>query len=325
MIREGHTELLESIKKEYNTNTIYSYSQVKLFLDDPYEYFLHYVAKIPYDIDMNSPYGLIGNAVHDILEQYYNNIIEKEKCPMAFQIKFRDIMLSEKTRRFSNLKSVEKQTADTYQRDIVHYLKNMNRLDGENLTECPFSCNLTSDTNSAAFLGYIDLLNIKDGKYTIIDYKTSTFYKQEDIPKYRKQLLLYAHAVKEKYNLDYKDISIGWNFLKYAKVINIADLSEQIVERSKISEYENDEYLIKDCIVAVDFTESLDEEFVKDMLWITSQIEDKLLKYKETNSDEPYMWIVSREDVFRLDNFCNYSEKLHKPYKNYLDSLKYVV
>ena len=42
-MKRNYNEITEELKSKYNLNKVYSYSQVKLYEEDPYEYFLKYL------------------------------------------------------------------------------------------------------------------------------------------------------------------------------------------------------------------------------------------------------------------------------------------
>ena len=183
-------------------------------------------------------------------------------------------------------------------------------------------CYLSGNNINCAFVGYIDFLNFNKGKINIIDYKTSTMYKESDIPKYSDQLILYAEMVKQRYGVNYEDINVGWNFLKYAKVTNRLDLSEEIVERKNLLNYDPEYYFIDDCIINVEFNELVENDFINKITNIVSIIENKTNEYINSGDDNLFFWEVTQPSLFRLNNFCNYSEKLHRPLREYLEKNK---
>lgn len=318
-MRENYVEWVDSLKEKYKVDKVYSYSQLKLFNDDPYEYYLKYVAKVEPDKIEDSPYGLIGGMVHDLLEKFYKNEIKRSDCKGLFINQFLSIISDEKTGRFSPEEDLNRNISDNFQRDIIDYFNRVEKLEGKVLCEDPVSCLLDDGNHKSAFLGYIDFLNFrKDGKIQIIDYKTSSLYKEKDINKYSRQLLLYAHIAKEKYNKKYEDILVGWNFLKYAKVISIRDLSEEIVERRFLKEYDPTEYVVEDYIRYIDFNQQSESDLIYYLQSTTKEIESCIDKYNETGSDDVFMYEVTYNDLFRLNNFCKYSEKLHRPLREYL-------
>lgn len=318
-MRENYKEWTDSLKEKYGVDKIYSYSQLKLFDSDPYEYYLKYIKKVEPDILEDSPYGLIGGMVHDLLEQFYKNEIKRSECKELFINQFSSIISDPKTGRFSKEEDLNRNISDNFQRDIIDYFSRVQKLEGKVLCEDPVSCLLSNEFQKSAFLGYIDFLNFrKDGKIQIIDYKTSSLYKEKDIDKYSRQLLLYAHVAKEKYNKDYEDILVGWNFLKYAKVVSIRDMSEEIVERRFLKEYDPTEYIFEDYIRYIDFNQNSESDLIDYLLSTTKKIEESVSKYNETGSDDVFMYTVTYSDMFRLNNFCKYSEKLHRPLREYL-------
>ena len=315
----NYNELVDIIKNKYKVDKVYSYSQIKLFNDDPYEYMLKYINKVDPDKETKSPYGLIGGLVHDILEKFHKNEIKRSDCKSIFNDNFTKIMNDEKSGVFSEDPGQNRSISTNLIIDIGDYFSRVDKLSGKILCEEPIYCLLENQNGRHAFLGYIDFLNFNNGKIKIIDYKTSTMYKESDIHKYADQLMIYAEAVKQRYNVDYDSIEIGWNFLKYAKLINKIDLSEEIVERKNLKDYNLNDYLITDCIINIKFNEQTEEDFITRIISNVNNIEHKTKKYLSTGDDSIFSWEVTQKDLFRLNNFCNYTEKLHKPLAEFLN------
>ena len=76
MARKSKEEL-DKIKQELNVSELYSWSRYNTWKRDRYEYFLRYIKRIQPDRD-TSAYGLFGNLLHDLIEQFYLGEIKKE-------------------------------------------------------------------------------------------------------------------------------------------------------------------------------------------------------------------------------------------------------
>lgn len=318
-MKRKYNEISEELKKKYNLNKVYSYSQVKLYEEDPYEYYLKYIAKVKPDKETSSAYGVIGGMVHDILEKFYRNEIKKQECKVLFQSEFAKLMNDPSTGVFSQDPSQNRAIATNFIKDISDYFDRVVKLEGKIFCEEEMSCYFENHLSKSVFMGYIDFLNLKDGKAYIIDYKTSTLYKEEDIPKYSHQLILYAESVRKKYGFKYEDIIVGWNFLKYAKLINKVDLSEEVVERKNLSNYNLEYYVVQDYIQYIKFNELIESEFDDYICRIVSEIESKIEEYEANKDDSIFMYKVTPAMMFRLNNFCNYTAKYHRPLREYLE------
>lgn len=323
-MRENYKEWTDSLKKKYNVSTIYSYSQIETFINDKYEYFLKYVAKVEPDIFVQSPYGLLGGLVHDILEKFYKNELKRTDCKNEFSSNFSAIMQDKNTGVFSNNENDNQKMADNFQRNLLDYFTRVDKLEGKVLCEEPISCILENDTAKAVFCGYIDVLNFsKDGRVNIIDYKTSNIYsKRSEIQDKIKQLVLYAIGVNQRFGIKFEDISVGWNFVKFAKVISKADLSEEIVERKELYKWDLTDYVVEDCIVKFDLDSDMIDFVTSTLLTYVVDIEQRANDYYENNTERAFWQEVTISDMFRLNNFCQYSAKLHKPLHEFLSREK---
>lgn len=318
-MKRNYNDIAEELKNKYNINKVYSYSQVKLYEEDPYEYYLKYVAKIKPDKETSSAYGIIGGMVHDILERFYKNELGRENCKVLFQSEFSRLMNDPKTGVFSQDPSQNRAISTNLITDISDYFDRVVKLEGKIFCEEEMSCYFENHLSRSVFMGYIDFLNIKNGKAYIIDYKTSTLYKEEDIPKYSHQLILYAESVRKKYGFKYEDIFVGWNFLKYAKLIDKINLSEEIVERKNLYKYNLDYYVVQDCTMYIPFNDLIESEFDDYICNIINEIESKVNEYNINHDDSIFMYEVTQSKMFRLNNFCNYTAKYHRPLREYLE------
>ena len=170
-MNRNYKEITDIIKEKFNVNTVYSYSQIKLFNEDPYEYLLKYIDKVEPDKDIKSPYGLIGGLVHDLLEKFYKNEISRSDCKKLFLEGFSSIMNDPGSGVFSEDIGQNHNISTNIIRDIGDYFTRVNKLNGKVLCEEPMYCYLSGNNINCAFVGYIDFLNFNKGKINIIDYK----------------------------------------------------------------------------------------------------------------------------------------------------------
>lgn len=186
---------------------LWSYSKVSGIEGCTWEYYLNRILKKK---GVNNSYGILGGVAHDCLEKYYNKEItydgmvdEFEKEWLACEIAGIKLFNDEE----KNAKMME-----DYKHDILEFFKTHKDL-GKVLTERE----IWIDVNGNVFFGYIDALTKIDGKTYILDWKTSTIYKGDDIRLHQHQLVLYAMGLMEM-GVKMEDIRIGWNFLKYTNI-----------------------------------------------------------------------------------------------------------
>ena len=312
----------EQVKSKYGVDNVYSYSQIKTFEDDPYEYYLKYVIKQEPDIDVDNIYGVLGGCVHDILESFYTNELSRADCQNQFETKFKQIMIDPKVSKFADDEQYNINIATKYQLDIVNYFKRVTKMEGKVFCELPIDVLLEDDKSKAVFIGYIDFLNFdKDGNANIIDYKTSTKYKDSQIDSYSQQLMLYAYAVHKKYGIPYENINASWNFLKYATLVSKVDMSEEVIERCKLTNRIDDDYLVTDCIITIKVNEDTINDFIETMLVKVREIDNKVTQYNITHNDDVFSYEMTEDKLFRVTNFCKYSKNVHKPLREYLQKI----
>jgi hypothetical protein len=81
-------------------------------------------------------------------------------------------------------------------------------------------------------------------------------------------------------------------------------------------------FTIKDCYVEVKLNKEDINELKEDIINTVAEIKNKEKQYKETKDNKIWWQNVTDKDSYRLANLCGYSAKIHKPYKEYLDSLE---
>lgn len=204
---------------------IYSYSKCSSLDNCVYEYYLSRIQKL--DTEENI-YGVVGSAVHDVLEKFYNKEIKFEEMPKLFEDKFFEIEIAgyyfNKTDRSKNKKMLQ-----SYVGNIKHFFENHNIINSKILTERE----VWVDIQNNIFIGYIDAIYCDDkNNYVILDYKTSSIsgYTGKQKDEKAMQLLLYALALNQT-NIPLESIKCGWNFLKYVNVT-----MKQVLKNNKIKE-----------------------------------------------------------------------------------------
>ena len=207
---------LEQIKKKLNVFDIYSFSKVNSFKTDPYGYFLKYIMKIPED-RQDSIYGIVGNIVHDLTEEFQADKIKREAMIETYKDKTFELeQLGFKFDRTDENKN--ESIAKKYHACNIHFLENFKKIEGKDgISESSIIVKI----GNFVFVGYIDYKHTEeynDDKYLYItDFKTSTIYKGEKIDKEKMQLLLYSLGyIQQGWNLD--KIKARWCFTKYVNV-----------------------------------------------------------------------------------------------------------
>lgn len=324
-------EELNKIKEKYNVSRLWSYSRINCFLTSKYEYFLSYVRHEKTDRD-DCIYGSLGGAAHQCLEDYYTGKIVYEDMAEQFEdswVTCRDIAQLKFDR---NDEEKDASISKKYHKDLQHFFAHHVKLDGnpamEKFVKIKVGNNLLQ--------GYIDCIyKDADGFYNIIDWKTSSEYKNKTLEEHSAQLTLYAMGLMQM-GIEMDRIRIGFNFLKYCSVevtqkngkkklrsIERYKLGESLVTNSRMwlkdagySEEEVDEYLkllvdandisvlpeevqdkfvITDRYVYIPLTQQLIDKWTNIVITTIRDICAREKDYKETGSDQCFF--DSEEDV----------------------------
>ena len=351
-----YQDFVADVQSRYGVDRVWSFSQVNSFKQDPYGWYLHYILHEPSDKNTGNAYGVYGNMVHDIMEEYYKGNISREECVETFQTKWDELSLL--GMKFNNIdEASDKKLKKKYYEDVLNFMETFTTIEGEHVCEKPMSVLLKSDTQKEAFVGYIDFLNHVGDKYQIIDYKTSTMYKGNAVEEHAKQLLLYAASIREETGCRCDQIEVGWNFLKYIWVKETqknGNIKDRYIERcelgeklstsikkwlkeygyseseadyvtatndmSRLPEEVRDKFKFQDCIITVPYDETIEEVFIDNMLKECYNIREHIKEYESTNTDNMFMWEPEQRDEFYYYNLCDYSTKLHKPFANYFNA-----
>lgn len=203
-------EKYNKYKDEDGRIPLWSYSKVSSAGVDScsWEYYLGRIKKLP---GVSNSYAILGGFAHDILEEYYNGNLKYEQMKEQFETKWLEAEMA--GIKLYNDEEKNEKMMEEYKHDILNFFETHRDL-GKVLTERE----LWVDVNGNVFFGYSDALTKKDDGYTyIIDWKTSTLYKGDQIRQHQHQLLLYALALEEM-GIPLDKIKICWNFLKYTNV-----------------------------------------------------------------------------------------------------------
>lgn len=330
MARLSKEQINELMKKE-NVSRIWSYSRISCFLTSKYEYFLSYVKHEKADRE-DCIYGSLGGAAHQCLEDYYNNKISYEDMSEQFEdswITCRDIAQLKFDR---NDEEKDAKIADKYHNDLKHFFANHIPLSGHPAMEKFIKIRVGDNL----LQGYIDCIyKDSNGIYNIIDWKTSSEYKNKVLEEHSAQLTLYAMGLMQM-GVEMDRIRIGFNFLKYCAVevtqkngkkkvraIERYKLGESLTTNSRMwlkaagySDDEIDDYLkllidsndisvlpeevqdkfnISDHYVYIDLNQKLIDKWVNVVTTTIQDIEAREKDYAETHSDKCF-W-DSEEDV----------------------------
>lgn len=315
-------EQLEEIKRKYNTKELYSWSRLETFRTSKYEYFLSYVLHKKQDRE-DSIYGALGGQVHDVLEKFYSNEINYDNMIELFEDSWTTCYDIAQLCFIRSDKSKNESIAEKYKTDLQHFFKNHKKIPYKIALE-KF---LVTKIGDYILQGYCDALyRNEDGKYVIVDWKTSSYFNEKAAKEKCGQLVVYAQSLIQA-GVKLEDILICWNMLKYCNVeVSMKNGNKKVrtIERCKIGESlvsnarmwlknygcdekETDEYLkrlidsnsisclpvevqekfsIDDCYVYVPLTQKLIDKWNNEIITTIKDINIRLDDYNQTKSEK---------------------------------------
>lgn len=185
--------------------TVYSISRLNAFNDCQYNFYKTYIQG---DRGENNIYGLAGSAIHQHIEDIYNNQATKEDL-----IKGLDDILNECD--LFGIKFPSEKIAENWKKDMYHFANNFKKMNKDILTE-RF---ILYEIEPGIWLqGFIDGIaaNKEDNSLIILDWKSSSEFKGDKLLKAGRQLLIYKEAIENTTN--FKVSKCGWAMLKYINV-----------------------------------------------------------------------------------------------------------
>lgn len=325
MAREKIPEV-EKLKKE--GKTVWSFSRLDCFENCKLSYKYGYIDKVN---GKDNIYNLVGTFMHDNKEAYLNKLTTKEKWLSDFDDYIFELQMN-------GVNFPNEIIKNNYVESISHYIKHQEDNNNKNIIE-KFVLYQIDENNWIQ--GYIDYIDVKDGIFRIIDFKTSSEYTGEKKIKAGRQLILY------KIILEYitgRNVSfVGWDMMKYCYVckkqkngkikryfiqrnkiakemksryykdlISIGKLdfeADMIVsEMNDIPEELNDIYWIEDGLVEYEISEEVENE-------VRNFVNKTILNIKNEKEFEPYN--ITKEDNFFCGNLCGYKNVCWK-WKEYI-------
>lgn len=178
---------------------IWSNSRLNTFNTCQYEYYMNYILKLE---SKDNIYNIMGNVIHDCLDDIHNN--KKNELDMLTEY-----LIGLNKCKLFGIEFPADYIEKSWKTDMNHFIHNFKKLDGKHITEHGFIFEL----DGHVLTGYIDETREKDGIVEILDWKTSSEFKDGKLQEAGRQLLIYALAYEnEKGKLPDK---VGWYMLKY--------------------------------------------------------------------------------------------------------------
>lgn len=346
---------LKVIMEKNGCSRIWSWSKFNTYHNSPYEYFLKYIIKKKEDKE-DCIYAPVGGMCHDILEKLYTKQIEYKNMDELFEDAWLTAEISE-LKFDRNDSEKNKNISAKYYSNLKHFFSNHKTISYKTVVE-QF---VTAKIGDNLFQGYIDMMfKDENGFYNIVDFKTSTVYKNEKAINEAGQLVVYAIALNQM-GIPFDKIRIGWNFLKYVSVectqangktttreierreigaklqssakmwlkklgYNPEDYLDKMVLNNDISILPKDvqeKFKVDDCYIYIDVTQDLLTRWTTNIVNTIDEIISKEKEYKVSLDDKVFWedYEQVKKQSYYFATLSSYSANLHKPYKDYLKRL----
>ena len=196
-------------------NTRWSYSRASCFDNCKYEYYLQYIVRDPDTyLSEGNFYAEIGGYCHEILAMIFRGELKKEDAARYFEDNYGFHVFYQASQ--SAMENAYSSCLSYFNNIDLSWLKPYDVVGVELEKEFCYK--------NLSFIGIIDLLlrDKKDGKFVIMDHKSSSYPFKKDgglkkhsesaFETYKRQMYLYCYAVKT----DYGDFpkKIIWNHFK---------------------------------------------------------------------------------------------------------------
>lgn len=343
------------IYKEYNVKRVWSFSRIATYKQDKYEYYLKYVKKIPGD-RQDSAYAPYGTLVHDIIEGVYNKEIDFDDIQNEFDKKSLELeMLGKKFDRTDEQKN-DKIKKD-YEMCIKDCLRSIVPPRVPFKTELPIVVDIAQGIVLIGYIDLIEIDNgeitITDFKTSTIYSKADMQNKVAQLMLYaeairKKKKLENFDNIQIQYNfLKYATVSyvqlngkvksrnikrseigktlssIVGTFLKNEGYdeFDVNMYKEQVENTNSLNGLPKEiqmMFTILPCIVKIELSNEIIENFKKDIVETVHEIESKEAEYALTGDENVFWDEVDASKSFYFANLSEYSMNLHKPYKQYL-------
>lgn len=172
----------------------WSYSRLSSFEQCPYKWFMSYIRD---EEEAPAFYASYGSFVHRLIRRFYDGELTAKELPDAFLLGFSTEVLGKRPAQSTVVK---------YIRAGLDYF--------ENFTPFPYETvavekELHFDLNGVPFVGFVDYLGKKDGKYVVLDHKSRELkprsgrkkptLKDQELDGMLRQLYIYSHGIEQVY------------------------------------------------------------------------------------------------------------------------------
>ena len=352
-------EELDRVKKKYNVSMLWSWSRVHCFQTSPWEYMLKYIQHIKED-RRDCIYAPMGGLAHDIIEKFYSGKIKYEDMLNEFEDGWVVNYEVSNLKFDRNDEEHDKKIATKYYFDLKHFFKTHSVLThkpalekfvtakiGNNVLQGYIDCCFKDDDGCFNIIDW-KTSTIYRGKKAEEECGQLVVYAialhQMGVPfdkiKIAWNFLKFCNVeyVQKNGETKVREIErykIGESLQTNARMwLKDAGYSEDEIE-SYLSDlmYFNDisvlpdeissKYKVSDCYVYVPLTQELIDGWYNEIDSTIIEILTREAQYAKTH-DESIFWDDDdsvKQESYYFSTLCGYSANLHKPYRQYLDSI----
>jgi len=222
--------MMKSLGTLVRKMSTYSYSRISTYYNCPYQFKLRYLDKIK--TDKESIEAFMGSRVHEVLERLWKDKSLCKETSLDDLLSYYITLWDKKWH--AGVKTVRKSlTPDNYKgigsKAICEYYHKYHPFEGGKILGLEKRINISLDGSNYSLIGFIDRLMLtEDGRYEIIDYKTSgRLPTQRDIDA-DGQLPIYQIAVEDMWDDTEGNIDLVWYYLKFDKELRSRRTSQQL-------------------------------------------------------------------------------------------------
>lgn len=232
-VEKKFKEIVKSLGK-----TCYSYSRLSVIHECQYGYYQSYILR---NKGRGNVYSFLGSIVHDVLESYTNGEIKYEEMLPTFDAAYNKACLA-------GLKFPSDAIRIGYIDNLRSFFQEYEIPKADEILTEAFICGSFGGEHNQMFMqGFIDetyCYTDDDGKKHVVisDHKSSTKFKEKDLLKYGRQLVLYA-VMYEKFTGIPVD-RVQWNMMKY---LEVTFRGKWVSEFGKLKATELKDFLIDKC------------------------------------------------------------------------------
>lgn len=322
--------------------TVYSFSRLGTHETCPYEYYNTYILK---NRGIENIYTLLGSEIHQNKESIYKGESDRATFKKNFENKIIELEML-------NYKFPNEKTAESWKRDMFHYVNNFKIIDKKAVLEQL----IVFEIDGIWLQGYIDVIfpSNKGKPYVnVVDWKSSSKFSGKKLTEAGRQLIMYKLGLEATTN--FKVDKVMWGMLKYLNVcwkLKNGKTKKKMCNRGKwVKEMRNtfakdmyklemedfeiellldkaeeensieclpeeikEKYWVEDCFVEYEITDEKIEEFKQYVKDTVREIESK----DPNNEDEWEGVEITKYNSFYCSNLCGH-RKTCKYYKTFLD------